>query len=137
MDHHKTKFAEAKKVKSRIVERICNLNDEIEESKQPIIKLSKTMNDEAWKNGETKLLTHFGLADSIIVMLESEGFTSIGKLMDDESWKDIPGLGDATAEKILNSCSDMIDNFNEQVKKIKEEAGVKDEPVTEESGEEE
>lgn len=119
MDDLKSRFGAAKKRKQMIIERICNLKDEIEESKSPIIKLSKTLDDAGWKKGETNILSTFGLPDSLIVMLESEGYKTIGDIMDDDSWQDISGMGDASTEKVLAATAGMIENFNERLAELK------------------
>ena len=120
MEFYKIRYTQSQKLKKLIIERMCNLKDEIEEAKSPIIKLSKTLDNEAWKKGGVELLQHFGLADSIIATLKSEGFADIGKIHDDETWRDIPGFGEATAEKILSATAEMVDNFNAKLKELQE-----------------
>lgn len=132
MDDLKSRFGAAKKRKAMIIERLCNLKDEIEESKSPIIKLSKTLDNEGWKKGETNILTTFGLPDSLIVMLESEGFKTIGDIMDDDSWEDISGMGEASKEKVYNATQGMIENFNERLAELKALQAEKQEDKTEE-----
>lgn len=114
----KVRFDAAKKRKNLIVEKLCNLRDEIEEAKSPIIKLSKTFDAKAWEQADAELLKTYGLAESIITMLKAGGFNTVGEIMRDESWQDIDGCGEATQEKVTTACADLVDDFNKRLAEL-------------------
>jgi hypothetical protein len=119
MDTYKAEYKKAAAARKKAVDRLCNLRQEIDEANSPIVKLSKSLSDDAWQQGEIDLLKDYGLAESIVDTLKAAGVATVGKLMENDDWRDIPGIGEATQEKVTQAAAELIDTVHKQVAELR------------------
>lgn len=119
MNLHKVIYKGWKEKRDKTVKAMIHLDQEIEEEKTPIIKLARSLEKDAWKQGEVDLLTNYGLAESVTEKLKAAGFTTVGSLSDSDAWEDADGIGDATAEKVHAAVEDMLRTYDEKLEELK------------------